>query len=248
MVNIANIFSTLVDFPPYPSMIIFTCGCNLRCKYCYNWAIAKDMSEVHSYSLDEVNSILDRVSSYIDGLVISGGEPSIHQSDYEFRHFLCSNSKRFLLKLDSNATIPYNPNFIDLFFGVSITIKPITYYPNRYNTLDIIRDNIDIINRSCSYKELRITVTDEIDELIASCSYILNHKHFNKDNNWKITINKAIKPESGTLMNDKWHECSYSDLENLSNYIKNKIGDIYNNKLDDNITIVNHNMEDMIAV
>ena len=126
MIPIANVFSTLNDFPPFPSAIMFTCGCNLRCKYCHNWRLVKDQ-DIEHLTLDDVQAYLDEASEFIDGLVVSGGEPTLHQYDYDFKHFLCTQSRRLLLKLDTNGTIPIEPKFLDLFYGISITLKPIGY-------------------------------------------------------------------------------------------------------------------------
>ena len=214
MVPIANIFSTLSDFPPFPSMILFTCGCNLRCKYCHNFQLL-DASQLPTLDLDQVSAYLDRCREFADGLVVSGGEPTIHQYDSDFMHFLCTESKHFLLKLDSNGTIPIHEEFLDLFYGVSITLKPITYYNKESNIFKVV-DNIKNINEHCSYKELRVTMVDDVD-FRKGLDYIFQYL----DDGWKITLNKAIKVETGTL-DDDWNECNAYDIERLQEWIQNK--------------------------
>jgi len=205
----ANIFSTLVDFEPYPSLILFTCGCNLRCKYCYN----HDLISVTNQSLiseQDADALINRYRQYIDGIIISGGEPTLHQN--KLISFLTKQKQKGLrIKIDSNLTLPLTQQLLDLIDGVSFTIKPYSYYTQpRY--INILKSNLRRINSSnIHWKEVRITVVRESD-LITSILSLIDDIIA-----WKITIHNAILPETGILsMDDSDIIMSHSEYEDFT--------------------------------
>ncbi len=98
---------TLLDFPDTVACMIFTTGCNFRCGYCHNpdlvlpERIAKQKKFV---SEEEFFAFLEKRKNLLDGVVICGGEPSIHADLPEF----CAKikAKNFLVKLDTNGSNP----------------------------------------------------------------------------------------------------------------------------------------------
>lgn len=67
--------SSTVDFPEMLSAVIFTPGCNLDCFYCHNRALLGD-----SITLLEKSDVMDfllRRRHLLDGVVFSGGEPTL---------------------------------------------------------------------------------------------------------------------------------------------------------------------------
>jgi len=184
---ICAMFSTLVDFEPYPSYIVFLPRCNLRCDYCYNHSILTDNVETISYN--EALKRIEDVSPFIAGVVISGGEPTLYQN--ELYDFMLSIKKMGLkLKLDSNLTIELEDRFVELLDGVSFTIKPSSYY-TRFDHIDNIRKNIRKLSH-LPWKEVRITIVrDDFNNSLYTLAPLL------KD--WKINVHNAIVPETGTL-------------------------------------------------
>lgn len=69
--------TSLIDYPDKISSVAFVSGCNFRCGYCHN----KDLVEGSNLELvlnkDVVSHMIQR-KGVIDGLVISGGEPTLH--------------------------------------------------------------------------------------------------------------------------------------------------------------------------
>ena len=205
----ANIFSTLVDFEPYPSLILFTCGCNLRCKYCYN----HDLISVTNQSLiseQDADKLIDRYRQFIDGIVISGGEPTLHQN--KLIPFLTKQKQKGLkIKIDSNLTLPLTQQVLELIDGVSFTIKPYSYYTQqRY--INTLKSNLRTINASnIHWKEARITVVRELDLTTSVLSLI------DDITTWKITVHNAILPETGILsMDDSDIIMSHSEYEDFT--------------------------------
>lgn len=69
---------TLIDFPGKVAAISFVSGCSLQCPFCHNPdLVLKSISN----SIDKTIEFLDYIKlrrSLLDGVVISGGEPMIH--------------------------------------------------------------------------------------------------------------------------------------------------------------------------
>ncbi|KYH38601.1 MAG: ribonucleoside-triphosphate reductase activating protein, partial [Candidatus Bathyarchaeota archaeon B26-1] len=70
--------TSLVDFPDRVASVLFTPGCNLRCPYCYNWRIVLEPKGPF-LSEEEALQILRSRRKYIDAVVVTGGEPTIHR-------------------------------------------------------------------------------------------------------------------------------------------------------------------------
>jgi len=92
--------TSLVDFPNRICSVLFTPGCNLRCPFCHNWRIAVDPKP--PFLTEEIAlKILDERKKYVDAVVVSGGEPTIHK---ELPRFLKKLKDRgFAVKLDTNG-------------------------------------------------------------------------------------------------------------------------------------------------
>lgn len=70
--------SSLVDWPGVVSAVIFTGGCNFQCETCHNWDLATNPQTVESLDAAVVFWELDRLRKWVDGVVVTGGEPTIH--------------------------------------------------------------------------------------------------------------------------------------------------------------------------
>lgn len=100
--------STLLDYPGKLATIVFTPGCNLRCGYCHNreFVLPEELQKIrHDFIGEDVffRFLRTRVG-FLDGVVICGGEPTVHADLPEF----CRKIKDlgFLVKLDTNGSHP----------------------------------------------------------------------------------------------------------------------------------------------
>ena len=95
---------TLVDFPGRMACVVFVGECNFRCGYCHNPCLVFDPESQPLISEDEIVSFLERRRGKLDGVVVSGGEPSLRNGLEEFM----TKVKRqgFLVKLDTNGSNP----------------------------------------------------------------------------------------------------------------------------------------------
>ena len=99
--------NSFVDYPNYISSVVFTFGCNFNCWYCHNRRIIEDKSS-ENISEEEVLNFLSKRKGFIDGLVISGGEPTLNP---ELENFIRKvKALGFKVKLDTNGT---NPNIVE---------------------------------------------------------------------------------------------------------------------------------------
>lgn len=95
--------TSLVDFPNRAASVLFTPGCNLCCPFCHNWRIVIDPKPPFLNEETALN-ILESRKRYIDSVVITGGEPTIHKEIPRFLKKL--KEKGFAVKLDTNGIEP----------------------------------------------------------------------------------------------------------------------------------------------
>jgi pyruvate formate lyase activating enzyme len=92
--------TSLVDFPDRISSVLFTPGCNLRCPFCHNWRIVLDPKP--PFLNEEVAlRILEERKGFVDAVVVTGGEPTIHKGLPKFLKKL--RERGFGVKLDTNG-------------------------------------------------------------------------------------------------------------------------------------------------
>jgi len=94
---------SLIDYPNKVASVLFTPGCNLRCPFCHNWRIAVDPKPPFLQEAVALR-ILESRKKYVDAVVVTGGEPTMHK---ELPKFLAKLKARgFLVKLDTNGFYP----------------------------------------------------------------------------------------------------------------------------------------------
>jgi len=101
--NIGGLTSlSTIDFPHHLAAIIYTQGCNFRCPYCHNFQLVDCLEPPISY--EKVHEFLQTRKQIVDGVVITGGEPTLQKELPAF----CAWLKRlgFAVKLDTNGTKP----------------------------------------------------------------------------------------------------------------------------------------------
>ncbi|HMB65576.1 MAG TPA: radical SAM protein, partial [Patescibacteria group bacterium] len=90
---------SLIDYPGELAAVIFTQGCNFRCPFCHNPMLVqassgagkikntqnRDEQEGHSYiSKNDLLDFLKSRSGKLDGVVVTGGEPTVHADIGDF--------------------------------------------------------------------------------------------------------------------------------------------------------------------
>ncbi len=97
--------TSLVDWDGRIVSVIFTGGCNFVCPFCHNSQVADDDPALPAVPWKTIRAELERKLGWLDGVVITGGEPLMHPEIFE----LCELLKRMGLKikLDTNGSFPY---------------------------------------------------------------------------------------------------------------------------------------------
>jgi len=96
---------SLIDFPGKISAILFTEGCSFRCPFCHNpGLVLPGQSKQATLSEKQVFEFLQRRQGKLDGVVVSGGEPTIHADLPEFLRKI--KDLGFAVKLDTNGDRP----------------------------------------------------------------------------------------------------------------------------------------------
>lgn len=98
--------TTLLDYPGLVAATLFLGGCNFRCPFCHNPSIV--MESEPFMSLDKFRSFLKKRRGLIDGVCITGGEPSINADLPDIMSEIKSYGLK--VKLDTNGS---NPQMIE---------------------------------------------------------------------------------------------------------------------------------------
>ncbi|MBN1942137.1 MAG: anaerobic ribonucleoside-triphosphate reductase activating protein [Phycisphaerae bacterium] len=97
--------SSFVDYPGKLAAVLFTPGCNLDCFYCHNRHLLSPGEKDQVYDPQDVLRFLRSRVGLLEGVVVTGGEPTL-QKDLE--PFLAEiHSMGFAVKLDTNGTQPW---------------------------------------------------------------------------------------------------------------------------------------------
>lgn len=161
---------SLVDYPGKTAAGIFTIGCNMFCGFCHNPELVDSKQFVPEISHDVIFDFLEKRRGLLDGVVISGGEPTLHKGLPE----LAKKIKKmgFLIKLDSQGTNPemikklWEQNTLD-FVAMDIKSSLSRYETVAQRPVDIekVKQSIEFIKNCGVDYEFRTTVIDEIHTL-----------------------------------------------------------------------------------
>ena len=157
--------ASLIDWPGRLATVVFLPGCNLRCRYCHAKALVLGVNDIESIPLEKTLEYLSQMEGWIDGVVISGGEPTLQPHLPSLAAEI--KSRGFAVKLDTNGTRPeviehlVSHRLVD---AVSMDVKaPLDYrYAELAGTsldLDSIRASIAFLIRSGIDYEFRTTVS-----------------------------------------------------------------------------------------
>ena len=96
--------TSLIEYPGKIVSVVFTAGCNFKCPFCQNPELVLNPDSLPSVSSKEVVSHLISKKKWLDGLSITGGEPTIHQALSDFIGKV--KEEGFLVGLETNGTNP----------------------------------------------------------------------------------------------------------------------------------------------
>ncbi|MDP3015268.1 MAG: anaerobic ribonucleoside-triphosphate reductase activating protein [bacterium] len=95
---------SLIDYPEKTCAVIFTRGCNFRCRYCHNPELVIPEKYAPEIPLSQIYDFLKSRRDKLDAVSITGGEPTQHPDLIEVMKKI--KNMGFLVKLDSNGSRP----------------------------------------------------------------------------------------------------------------------------------------------
>ena len=209
--------NSLIDYPGKLSCGIFLSGCNFDCPYCHNPDLAGGCGAGSTeFDPDHVYRFLENRKGFLDGVVISGGEPTLQKDLFD----LCEQIKQmgYPVKLDTNGSRPQvikrliAEGLVD-YIAMDLKTDPLKYatYIQPNCNVSAILSSIEIIMASATAYEFRTTcvkpiVTAEVVENICrriegADLYALQrfhksemlHPDFFKDANYEYTHDELMQ-------------------------------------------------------
>lgn len=168
--------NSLVDYPGKIAAVVFTPGCNLDCYYCHNWSILGKRGCPNLILEADLFNFLKKRKGLLDGVVVSGGEPTLQKGLREFMSSL--KSLGFSVKLDTNGANPEQVQDLidhDLVDYVAMDIKaPFSKYRqicgqdslfgNDEIFLDKVKESIRLLLSGKVTYEFRTTFVPELTQ------------------------------------------------------------------------------------
>jgi pyruvate formate lyase activating enzyme len=96
--------TTLIDWPGKLAAEIFVGGCNLRCPYCHAGYLLADSPAAETFEVAHILRCIREQDGWLDGIVVSGGEPTLHEGLGELLRVF--KAEGLGVKLDTNGTNP----------------------------------------------------------------------------------------------------------------------------------------------
>jgi len=160
--------STLLDYPKHLAATVFVGGCNMRCPFCHNASLVLRPQTQPEFSEEEILAYLRKRKNILEGVCITGGEPTI----YSDLPLFAARIKEIGLKvkLDTNGTNPAmirhlaDNNLVDY---IAMDIKnSLEKYAltagNKFISPDDIKESVSIILSGKTDYEFRTTVVSEL--------------------------------------------------------------------------------------
>lgn len=176
---------TLIDFPGRPAAVVFTQGCNFRCRYCHNPELVYPHLFLEPMPEEDLFAFLKRRQGTLEGVVITGGEPTLHEDILDFTSKI--KNMGFAIKWDTNGTRPdvlreaYNRKLLDY---VAMDLKaPLEKY-SVITGVDfnpaVLKESMKIIKESGIPYQFRTTYDKEVltDDDIAAIRSLTDEAHY----------------------------------------------------------------------
>ena len=182
--------TSLIDWEGKIVSTLYVPSCNFRCPYCYNCDLILHPENFPNISQREIDSFLLKRKDFIDGICMSGGEPTLYPDLILYFKNLKDND--FLIKLDTNGT---NPKLLEKIINLSLVdyiamdIKSSLDFNNYSKAtgikgkviLEKVKDSIELIMNSKIDYEFRTTVVPSLhsEEIIIEIArYITRAKKY----------------------------------------------------------------------
>ncbi len=216
---------TLLDYPGKVAATIFTAGCNFRCPFCHNAPLVNDIDKYSFMDEEEVLTFLGKRVGILDGVVITGGEPTLMSDLPEFISKIKAMGYR--VKLDTNGT---NPEMLEHLIDnkmIDYVAMDIKNCLEKYHETSGVDDSFDLegIKRSAE-----ILMQGKIDFEFRTTVVKPYHteEDFDRIGQWLVGDEKFFLQsfvDSGNLVGDGVFGATIEEMEaycnKLTHYVKN---------------------------
>jgi len=172
--------TTLLDYPQKLASTIFLGGCNFRCPFCHNSTLITNLKSLPEYPEQEILYYLEKRKNILEGVCITGGEPTLFPQLYSFIEKI--KQLGYLIKLDTNGS---NPSMVQSLIDdqlIDYAAMDIKNCPEKYGlatgtkpNLNAISATIQILMRNKIPYEFRTTIVKELhtqEDIIAIAKWI----------------------------------------------------------------------------
>lgn len=214
---------TLLDYPGKVACTIFLAGCNMKCSFCHNASLVFNYDKTNFFTCEETMSFLNSRKGKLDGVCITGGEPTLNQELDDFIKEI--KQMGFLVKLDTNGTKPdvlkdlINKKLIDyVAMDIKTSFDKYKTITNTDNDMDAIKESIEIIKASGIEHEFRTTVIDKIskEDLVEIAKVVSPSKYFLQEfRSSSDLIDSATKGVSTDTLKTYQKECNIFTKTNI---------------------------------
>jgi len=165
----AVLHASIIEYPQHVADVLYVGACNFRCPFCYNLDLVLRPDGLPDLDAVQVLRDLQARVGFIDGVVVTGGEPTLQADLLEFLSQLRATG--LAVKLDSNG---YRPDVLrdclaqGLVDYVAMDVKssPAHYAQAAGVPVDWsrVRESIDLLLASRIEYEFRTTVVPGLVE------------------------------------------------------------------------------------
>lgn len=159
--------TTLLDYPHKLASTLFLGGCNFRCPFCQNALIVTEQASMPELPLEEVLAQLKKRAGVIEGICITGGEPTLYPELPELIHEI--KTLGYSVKLDTNGSNPTMLKNLITDNAIDYVAMDIKNSPEKYSvtagcnvTLKNVNESIHLLLQSNIPYEFRTTVVKEL--------------------------------------------------------------------------------------
>ena len=213
---------TLLDYPEKVACTVFCSGCNFRCPFCHNPALATGNESILDYSFSDIISFLESRIKKLDGICITGGEPLLYEETIE----LAERAKRmgFQVKIDTNGSNPERlrtviEKRIADYIAMDIKNAPVKYeMTSGSKMLEQVKESVSYLLQDKVDYEFRTTVTGNLHTAA----------DFEKIGKWiagakRYFLQKFV--DSGSILNGNSEdfEVSLEKMKEYQNIVRNDI-------------------------
>lgn len=159
--------TSLIEYPRKIVSVVFTGGCNFRCPFCHNRDLVLNFDKLEEIDETEVIKHLENNKKLIDGIAVTGGEPTLHPKLPDF--FRKIKDMGLLTELETNGTNPemisqlIKEKLVDYFaIDIKCPLDEKRYYETaggaKNNTLKYLKKTISLVQNSGVDYEFRTTL------------------------------------------------------------------------------------------